>query len=152
MTWFPSSLPIFWLTIAIAWNIYLVLLIISQHLFCQLLYKLCGVSSLDASFDDIPLSLIYKPISIFNLCPSTNPGLFYGNIMVGSQKLLNVDYNTTICGSWDGYGYCCSISGCVTYMSIGASWWTSICAWKSYKSSTSSYCMCSCWSCNVIIT
>jgi hypothetical protein len=138
------KLPILWLTITIAWNIIPILLITSQHLFYQLLYKLCGVSSLDASFDDIPLSFIYKPISIFNPCPYINPSLLCDNIMAGGLKLLNVDYNITVCGSWDGCGYFCSISGCVTYMSIGASWWMSICAWKSYKSSTSSYCMCSC--------
>ncbi len=37
-------------------------------------------------------------------------------------------------------------------MSIGASWWTSIYAWKSYKSSTSSYFMCSYWFFCVVIT
>ncbi len=74
------------------------------------------------------------------------------NTITGGPKLLNVDSNTTICGSWDGCGCCCSINGCVTCTSIGASWWTSIYAWKSYKLSTSSYFMCSCWFFSVVVT
>jgi hypothetical protein len=61
--------------------------------------RLCDLSSLEASSNDIPLSFIYKPKSISNPYPSTNPNLCCGSIMVGGLKLLNVDPNTTICGS-----------------------------------------------------
>jgi hypothetical protein len=149
------KLPIFWFTIAIARNIYIVLLLPNTSFASSstiLGVKFCGVSCLKASFDDNPLSLIYKPKSISNPYPFDNPNLLCGSTTTCGPKLLNVDYNTTICGSWDGCGCCCSISGCVTCTSIGAYWWTSIYAWKSYKSSTSSYCMCSCWFSNVAIT
>jgi hypothetical protein len=96
------KLPIIWFTIAITWNNYVVLLLpstSSTNSSIDLGVKLCDDSSLEASFYDILLSLIYKPKSISNPCPSIDPGLLYGSTMVGGLKLLNVDYNTTICGS-----------------------------------------------------
>jgi hypothetical protein len=116
------KLPIFYFTITIAQNIYIVLLLPNTSFassFTNLGIKFCGVSSLKASFDDNPLSFICKPISISNPYPFDDPNLLFANTIVGGPKLLNVDYDTTICGYWDGCG-CCSINGCVTCMSIGA--------------------------------
>jgi hypothetical protein len=123
----------------IAWNIFVVLLLPNTSSTSSSTYlgvKFCGVSYLKAFFDDIPLSFICKPRSISNPYPFANLGPLCGNTTVSGPKLLNVGFNTTICGSWDGCGYHCSIYGCVTCTSIGASSWTSICAWKSYKSFT----------------
>jgi hypothetical protein len=118
------KLPIFWLTIAIAWNISTVLLLPNTSFaifYTYLGVKLCGVSSLEASFDDIPLSLIYKLKSISNPCPSTNHNLFCGSTMASGLKSLNVGPNTTICGSLDGCDYCFSICGYGNYTSSRAS-------------------------------
>jgi hypothetical protein len=75
---------------------------------------------LETSFDDIPLSLIYKPRSISNPYPFANHSLFCGSTMARGLKSLNVGPNMTICGSLDGCDCCISIYGCGNYTSIGA--------------------------------
>jgi hypothetical protein len=72
-------LSIFRLTIAIAGNISTILLLLntySTNSFIDFGVKFCGVSSLVAYFDYIHMSLICKPKSISNPCPSIDPIFF----------------------------------------------------------------------------
>jgi hypothetical protein len=50
--------------------------------------RLCDLSSLEASSNDIPLSFIYKPKSISNPYPSTNPNLCCGSIYGRWSKVI----------------------------------------------------------------
>jgi hypothetical protein len=73
-------LPIFKLIVAIAWNILAVLLLLctfSISSFIDFGVQFFGVSSLDASSNDIPMFFICKPKSIYDACPSADLGLFY---------------------------------------------------------------------------
>jgi hypothetical protein len=74
--------------------------------FIDLVVKLCGVSSLKTSSDNIPLSFIYNPRLIFNILPFANPSLLCGNTMVGDLNSMNDGSSTTICGSWGGCDCC----------------------------------------------
>ncbi len=123
------KLPIFRLTITIAWNISIVLLLLSTYFAnfsTNFGVKFCGVSSLGASYDDIPMSLIYKPRSISNPCPSTDHALLCGNTMVGGLKSCIVGPSTSICCSWNECEYCCSIYGCGNCFFIGFFSWIAI--------------------------
>jgi hypothetical protein len=78
--------------------------------------KLCGVSSLETSFNDIPLSCIYNPRLISNIFPATNHGLLHGNTIVDGLNSVHDGSSTTICGSWGGCIYCLSTCGCTLHV------------------------------------
>ncbi len=147
-------LPIVILTIAIAWNISTILLLpstFSTNSFTDFGVNFCGVSFLVVYFDYIPMFFICKPKSISNPCPFVDPNSLCDNIMVGGLKSCIVGPNTSIYCSWNECDYYCSIYGYGSCTSIGISSWTSICTWKSYKSSTASYYICLFCSWSVIV-
>jgi hypothetical protein len=82
-------LPIFRLIITIVWNISTILFLANifyANSFIDFGVKFYGDSSLDASSNDIPVSLICKPKSISNPCPFIDHGLLCGSTMANGLK------------------------------------------------------------------
>lgn len=106
---FKPKLPIFKLIMAMAWNIFTILLLSRTLATISSTYlgvNFCDVSSLDSSFDDTTLSHTCNSWPTSKTLSFVNLGLIYYTIILASLWTLNDGYVKTTYGTW-GCCYCC---------------------------------------------